>query len=337
MTKDDLNASRPKAKSGASITAPLDVTILVLPESSMLSVASTIDPLRACNRVSRQELIRWRIVTVDGAAVTMTSGLPLAAHGAIDETMTGDLLIIIAAFNHATHAGRNTIALLKKLARRFAAVAGIEAGSWVMARMGILEGRAATTHWEDFEEFAQAFPNTDLLTQRIVVDGNVMTAGGASPALDLMLHLIRTRFGHRLALEVASVFIYDEVHASTDVQPLISLGRIATVEPRVAAAIRVMERAIERPVSSAVIARRAGMSVRTLETLFLKTIGESPAAYFTKLRLQTARRMVIDTDLPMQEIAIRTGFSSLSAFSRAFTRHAGAPAMEIRRVARLAN
>ena len=318
-------------------SAAMEVTILVLLESSMLSVASTIDPLRACNRVSRQELIRWKIVTIDGEPAIMTSGLPVTAHAPLDEGLSGDLLIIVAAFNHASHVNGRTIALLKKLSRRFAMIAGIEAGSWVMARMGLLEGRAATTHWEDFEDFAQAHPETEVRTQRFVIDGNVMTAGGASPALDMMLHLIRSRFGHRIALEVASVFIYDEAHAASDVQPAVSLGRIASVEPRVANAIRLMERAIDRPLSTAVIARRSGVSVRTLETLFRKTIGESPAAYFSKLRLQTARRLVVDSDLPMREIAIRTGFASLSAFSRAFASHSGASAMEIRRLARLAN
>ncbi|MCB1451863.1 MAG: GlxA family transcriptional regulator [Nitratireductor sp.] len=336
MDENKTQPALPASPTGQK-AAPMEITILVLPESSMLSLASTIEPLRACNRVSRQELVRWRIVTIDGGPVMMTCGLPIASHGRIDDDLSGELLIIVSAFNHASHAGSRAIAQLKKLSRRFKIIAGVEAGSWVLARMGLLEGRAATTHWEDFEDFAQAFPETELKTQRFVTDGNVMTAGGASPTLDMMLHLIRSRFGHRIALEVASVFIYDEAHAASDVQPAVSLGRIAAMEPRVAEAIRLMERAIDRPLSTSVIARRAGVSVRTLETLFRKTIGESPAAYFSKLRLQTARRLVIDTDLAMREIAIRTGFGSLSAFSRAFASHAGAPAMEIRRNARLAN
>ena len=316
---------------------PLDVTILILPESSMLSVAATVDPLRACNRVALTELIRWRIVTLDGNPVPMTSGLPLAAHGALDDQISGDVLIIIAAFNHKTHIGGRDLARLKQGVRRFQATIGVEAGSWVMARLGLLAGRAATTHWEDFEDFAQAYPDTDVRADRYVIDGPVMTAGGALPALDLMLHLIRSHFGHRTALEVASVFIYDEGHAASDVQPTVSLGRIAAIEPRVAEAIRAMERTLDHPVSTAVIARRCAVSVRTLEDLFRRTIGESPAAYFLQLRLQAARRLVVDSNLPMQEIAVRTGFSSLSAFSRAFSRHTGLSAIQLRRNARSAS
>jgi transcriptional regulator GlxA family with amidase domain len=315
---------------------PFAVTVLVLPESSMMSVAATIDPLRACNRVSQAERISWRIVTADGNAVTMSNGLALAPHGRLAPDLCGDLLVIVAAFNHARHAAPGLIARLKKLAPRFQAVAGVESGPWLMARMGLLDDRAATTHWEDFEDFANAWPETELRMQRYVIDGATMTAGGASPALDLMLHLIRQRFGHRIALEVASVFIYDEAHAGGDAQPAISLGRLAQAEPRIAEAIRVMERAIDRPVPTGMIARRAGVSARMLEMLFRRHLGESPAAYYAKLRLQAARRLVVDTSLPMQQIAVRTGFSSLSAFSRSFSRHAGESATALRRRVRSA-
>ena len=69
------------------------------------------------------------------------------------------------------------------------------------------------------------------------------------------------------------------------------------------------------------IARRIKLSVRMLEYLFRQTLDMSPAAYYRRLRLQTARRMVVDTRLQLQEIAIRTGFNSLSSFSRRFKSH----------------
>jgi transcriptional regulator GlxA family with amidase domain len=58
-----------------------------------------------------------------------------------------------------------------------------------------------------------------------------------------------------------------------------------------------------------------------LEYLFRQTLDMSPAAYYRRLRLQTARRMIVDTRLQLREIAIRTGFNSLSSFSRGFKSH----------------
>ena len=69
--------------------------------------------------------------------------------------------------------------------------------------------------------------------------------------------------------------------------------------------------------------------------LFKQTLDLSPAAYYRRLRLQIARRMVIDTRLELREIAIRTGFNSLSTFSRLFRNHYRQTAGDCRREARV--
>jgi AraC family transcriptional regulator, glycine betaine-responsive activator len=300
---------------------PLAVTVLLLPGSSMLSVASTLDPMRAANRLARRRLFDWRIVTLDGLPAALTCGLPVPADGRLDGLVHGNALFVIAGFNQERHAGKVALAALHAAARRFQAIGGVEAGSWLLARAGLLDGRAATTHWEDLEDFALQFPYVQVRPDRFVIDGRIFTTGGASPTFDLMLHLIRTRFGYPLALEVASVFIYEEAHASTDAQPLVSLGRLDGYEPRIARAIRMMEAHLEAPLTIAAIARRVGLSTRMLEILFKRTLGTGPGGYYLRLRLQAARRLVLDTRLSMQEIALRAGFGSLAAFSRTFRTH----------------
>lgn len=300
---------------------PLRVTLLLLPESSMMSLASTLDPMRAANRVARRPLFTWRIVTPDGAPAALTCGVPVAAAGRLGGDCEGDALIVVAGFNQERHAGRAVLTELRAARRRFRALGGVEAGSWLLARAGLLDGHAATTHWEDLEDFAARFPEVTVRPDRFVVDGRIFTSGGASPTFDLMLHLIRSRFGYPLALEVASVFIYDQAHAATDAQPLVSLGRLAGYEPRVAAAIRLMEQRLDSPLTTEAIARRLDISVRTLELLFRQALGIGPGTYYLRLRLQAARRLLLDTRLPMQAVAVRCGFGSLSAFSRIFRRH----------------
>ena len=113
------------------------------------------------------------------------------------------------------------------------------------------------------------------------------------------------------------------ITAATDAQPLVSLGRLDGYDPRLAQAIRLMESHIDRPLTIAAIARRCGVTARTLETVFERAIGETPGAYHLRLRLATARRLVLDTREPLAEIAARSGFSSASSFSRAFARAFG--------------
>lgn len=301
--------------------APLRVTFLVFPGSSIMCVASALDPLRAANRVAGETLFDFRLVSATGEPPVTTCGLPVAVAGRFDPADAADLLVVVAGFGTSGHATPALLSGLRRAARSARAVGGVEAGTWLVARAGLLEGRAATTHWEDMEDFAAAFPGVDVRPDRYVIDGPVFTSGGASPTFDLMLHLIRTRLGMAVALDVASVFIYDQTRAATDAQPLVSLGRLDGYDPRLAQAIRLMEAHVDQPLTVAAIARRAGVTARSLENIFHRSIGETPGAYYLRLRLGAARRLVLDTAVPMADIAARTGFSSAAAFSRAF-RHA---------------
>jgi transcriptional regulator GlxA family with amidase domain len=270
-------------------------------------------------------------VSIDGKMPVASCGLPIPVDGAFDSAEQQDALILIAAFDAIQYGTPPVLKSLRAGAKRSAIVGGVESGSWLMGFAGLLDGRRATTHWEDLEDFAARFPNVDVQPDRFVVDEPVFTTGGATPALDCMLSLIRARNGYSAALDVASLYIYEEVRTSSDAQPIVSLGRIRQHEPRVAEAIRIMETHIDRPVTIAAIARRVGVSTRALETLFLRIVDVSPGVYYVGLRLSAARRLVLDTNLPMADSAERTGFSAIASLSRAFRRQFGAPPSAARR------
>ena len=296
-----------------------------------MCVASTIDPLRAANRMAGRTVFDWTLLSADGAPPVTTSGLPVAVSGRFDTRVRADVLVAVGGFGTRHETAASLIAAFRRVARSARAVGGVEAGGWLLGHAGLLEGRAATTHWEDFEDFAAAFPEADVRPDRYVIDGPVFTTGGASPTFDLMLHLVRSRLGMAVALDVASVFIYDQARAATDAQPLVSLGRLDGYDPRLAQAIRLMEGHVDRPLTVSAIARRCGVTARTLEKTFAAAIGETPGAYYLRLRLNAARRLVLDTAEPMADIAARTGFSSASAFSRAFSKGFGKAPAAMRR------
>lgn len=311
--------------------APLKVTFLIFSGASIMCVASAVDPLRAANRIAGEKLFDFRLVSMTGEAAVTTCGLPIAVEGRFDAAEPTDMLAIIAGFGTQNYATASLLAGLRRSARMARACGGIEAGTWLVARAGLLEGRAATTHWEDMEDFSAAFPGIDVRPDRYVIDGPVFTSGGAAPTFDLMLHLVRSRLGMAVALDVASVFIYDQARAATDAQPLVSLGRLDGYDQRLAQAIRLMEAHIDQPLTIAAIARRTGVTARTLESVFRGSIGETPGAYYLRLRLNAARRLVVDTRIAMADIAGRTGFSSAAGFSRAFSKAFGEAPIRLRR------
>ena len=312
----------------AASQQPLTLALLVLPQSSILEVASTLDPLRSANRHLGSESYRWRVVSPDGRAVPLTCGIELPSNGPLAAAEGADALVVIAGFRQSQVATAPLIRDLSRMARHFTAVGGIDAGAWVLARAGLLNGHKATVHWEDLEDFAAAHPAVDVVPDRFVIDRSRFTAGGAAPAADLMLHLIRARHGPALALQVAASFITTARDGS---EPQISPAKPdPRLDPRVAAAIARMEAHLDAPESSAAIARALGLSPRRLEQIFKENLSLTPAAYALTLRLQAARRMITDTRHSLAEVALRCGFSSASALSRAFRAKFGQAPSQLR-------
>ena len=305
----------------APANAPLTLAVLILPQASILEVASVLDPMRSANRHLGHEDYRWRVVSPDGKPVPLTCGIELPASGPMHAAEGADALVVIAGFRQSEMATAPLIRDLSRLAPRFTAVGGIDAGAWVLARAGLLNGHKATVHWEDHEDLAAAHPAVDVVPDRYVIDRNRFTAGGAAPACDLMLHLIRQRHGAAIALAVAASFITSARDAS---EPQITQAKPdPRLEPRVAAAIARMEARLDQPETATEIAAVVGLSPRRLEMLFRADLALTPAAYALTLRLSAARRMITDTSHPLADIALRTGFSAASTLSRAFRQRYG--------------
>ncbi len=310
---------------------PLTIALLVLPQASILEVASALDPLRNANRQLGRDAYHWRVVSPDGAPVALTCGIELPSSGPLSHAVGAEALIVVAGYRLAEVATRPLIRDLRRIASRFALVGGIDAAPWVLARAGLLDGYRATVHWEDLEDLAATHPDIDVVPDRFVIDRNRVTISGAAPASDFMLHLIRARHGAALARQVAASFL---TRARPGNEPQVAaIDPDPALDPRVAAALARMEARIDTPETITMTARSVGLSARRLETLFRQALGTTPAAHALGLRLQAARRMLTDTKHPLAEVALRTGFSGPATLSRAFSSRFGHPPGQLRRLA----
>jgi transcriptional regulator GlxA family with amidase domain len=296
----------------------LEIDLLVLDGVSLMCLSACIEPMRAANRVTGEAVYDWRLLSITGGPIRTSSGIIVQADARFEPSSVRDAFWLVAAFNALEQAGRALCADLRRLNRRGLPIWGVESGGWVLAQAGVLDGHKATVHWEDLEDFTARFPKIDVKADRFVIDGRFATAGGASPMLDLNLELIRRRQGATVSLEVASIFVYDQVRPADHPQPRLTLGLLAARDPRVTHCLDLMTKAIEAPLPISLLAQKVGLSTRMLEKLFVRTVGKTPGAFYLELRLSTARRFVVDTRKSMTEIAIMTGFGSGSAFTRAF-------------------
>lgn len=318
-------------KSAKNILQPehraLKTGVLVLDECNTLSFAAAVDPMRAANRLADRPAFDWDYVTATEAPAHLTSGLtvpgiPLARLGGCD------LLIVIAGFQLARHATPSLLAGLRRIAATGATLAGIDGGPWLLAEAGLLNGHTATTHWEDLDNFASRFPDVEVVRNRFTVSDGRLTSGGAMPAIEMMLQIIAARHGAGFAARVSGLFLYDGAPAPT--KPQSRTGSPHRHNAMTAKANALMEAALDDPLPLTDIAQTLGTSPRTLQQQFRLRLNTTPQDHYLQLRLAEARRLVTDTEMPLMDVALATGFTSQSSFARAFRTAHGLSARDLR-------
>ena len=145
----------------------------------------------------------------------------------------------------------------------------------------------------------------------------------------MMLYLIEIRYGADLARRVSSAFVYDPVPASA--QRPISIPRAIHHHPKVIKALDLMGQTLDAPLSIPEIAAKTGLSTRTLELNFQTHLHKSPQMVYLTMRLEEALRLATDTQTPVRDIALATGFNSPTSFARAFKSAHGTSVRALRR------
>lgn len=259
----------------------------------------------------------------DSDAVLSCGGISMGSHRpASDCRGTIDTLIIPAAGMTAkTMPTERGLAVVRRLAARSRRVVSICGGAMILAAAGLLDGRRATTHWLIAPELATRFPKIDVQPDSIFVkDGNVYTSAGVTAGIDLALALVEEDLGHALALRCARQLVVFMRRPGGQSQ------FSATLESQQAERNAINELiawATDHPASDLAVeamADRVHMSLRNFSRVFRKEVGQTPAAFVEKLRVEAARRCLEDTDHSLEVIAKDCGFGSADSMRRSFRR-----------------
>lgn len=297
--------------------------ILLFDGFSNHCLANTVEPLRAANMLSGRTLYDWQFLTMGGRNAQSSSGLQVAPHKRLGEA-SGDLLAVMPSYGFQSYTGWQIQAALRAASNRFPALAGLDTGSWLLAEAGLLDGHQATIHWEELTGFEERFPDVNAVRERFVIDRDRITCSGAMAAFDLILHMIGRDHGQALALEVSQLFMTRDSARSHS-------GGAGAASRVVNRALAVMEENLEDPLPIAEIARLAGRTQKALEARMMGDLGATPQQVYRRLRLNLARKLVAETDLSVAEIALRAGYETPAAMTRAFKAEFGNTPRDLRK------
>ena len=305
---------------------PLELLFLVVPDFSMMAFTSSIEPLRAANRLSGRKLYAWTTLTSDGQPVSASNGILLVPDMAMGDVNSVPAAVVLCSGLRVERIDDPKLfAWLRRLARQGAAVGGVCTAPLLLARAGLLDGYRCTIHWENMEGFAEDFPELAITATLYEVDRDRFTCSGGTAPLDMMLRLIAEQHGQDLAVEVAELMVHSVMRHPYDPQRMSLSYRTGIRHPKLLGAIAHMEAFLETPISQADLAQSVELSSRQLERLFNKYLSVSPSRYYLTLRLNRARLLLTQTAMPILQVAVACGFTSAAHFARSYRSLFGHP------------
>ncbi|WPU99166.1 GlxA family transcriptional regulator [Mucilaginibacter sp. cycad4] len=245
-------------------------------------------------------------------------------HSAMDLQIPIDTLII--AGNHLSEfEGESYAPFFNWLAgvnerntRRTGSVCG---GAFALAKAGLLNGRKATTHWDLSDKLRKRFPLVQVDTNPFVTtDGNIYTSGGVSSGIDLALAMVEEDYGKDLAIKVARklVFYLNRPGYQAQFGDLLPMYESTNIAGKLQDWFK---EHLHEPMDVSRIADHLNMSRRNFTRVFHKQTGLPPAKFIEKLRIETARKYLENTDTNIEIIADKCGLGSMVSMRRTFFRH----------------
>lgn len=264
------------------------------------------------------------LISPYGGDVTASNGLRLRADHTAASAPELDTVIIPGAYGMVTRPfGQSLVDAVTAVTRGAGRIASVCTGSFLLAQVGLLDQRRATTHWSQATRFRKVFPRVEVQRDALFVrDGNIFTSAGISSGVDLALALVEDDHGPDVAREVARQLVVfmqrpgglsqfsarsrDAIYPDCPLRPL--LDAIAA-DPAA-------------DYSLARMASIAGVSPRTLARLFTDHAGTTPARYVERIRIEAAKAL-LHGGHTVSAAAARSGFGSAETLRRVFDRRVG--------------
>jgi transcriptional regulator GlxA family with amidase domain len=301
------------------------IVFFLVPDFSMIAFATAIEPLRIANRMLGYESYRWRLASLDGKPVAASNGVMVEANSSLDEErrkLMGvdkpSMIFVCSGVNVEKYNNKSVFGFLREEYHRGVSVGGLCTGAYILANAGLLSGKRCAIHWENLPGFSEAFPKASVFADLFEIDSNLYTCAGGTAALDMMVKLIGDDHDDNLVNRICEQALTDRVRAPQDRQRLPLRARLGVQNAKVLSIIELMEANMSEPLSLLDIADDAGLSRRQIERLFRQEMGRSPARYYLEIRVDRARHLLIQSSMPVVEVAVACGFVSASHFSKCY-------------------
>ena len=315
---------------------------LLYPDALATSITLPMEILQAASQMASlqsrgQPQVRFLLAAPERRQLQLGSGITLKPDTTIDRLPALDLLLLPAIWRSplpTLGAARSWLPAIRSMAATGTRVCTVGTASYLLAETGLLDGKPATTHWHYFDRFAKRYPEVQLKTRHLITQSdNFYCVGSVNSIADLMIHLVEEWFGSRIARAVENQFSPEIRRSFNDAayqdEPLTSHHDETVLEAQ-----QWLQEHLSSPITIGSLAKHLDLSTRTLNRRFRQATGMSPLHYLGTLRIALARDLLRHSNLPVTEIAWKTGLQDTSYFGQLFRRHTGVTPLAYRSATR---
>lgn len=308
------------------------IVIVAIPDMLILDLAGPLDTFRLAKELMKEqcnqiELFNYDIVIAsptDELCLGDFNGLKFSCNKrAIDITETIDTLIICGfSFKTPRQDYRIFIEWLQQNTFKIRRICSVCVGAFLLAESGLLDGKRATTHWMYCDSLKKRYPLVQAESKPIYIKQDfIYTSAGASAGIDLCLALIEEDLGKEISLSIAKILVmYLQRHGNQS-QYSNFLSQPVTINTTIKKIhIWILEN-LNKSITVQNLAEIAAMSLRNFNRVFTAETGVTPAKYVEKIRLETAKKYLEETDHELKNIALLTGFVSIDTMRAVFMKH----------------
>lgn len=258
------------------------------------------------------DMAPWRITVAapEPGRLATSAGYAIDVDAGLDALATADIVVVPWWSDPTSSAPAPVLAALRDAHRRGALVVGLCLGVFVLADSGVLDGRAATTHWKWIDTFRRRFPSVELRPEELYVDeGDIVTGAGATAGIDTCLHLLARTSGQVIANRVARRIVAAPHRPGGQAQ-FIELPVPDPDEDPLTEVLAWARSNVDIPQSIDRLAARAHMSRSTFTRAFRARTGTTVHNWLVTQRLARARHLLETTTLGIDTIAAQSGFGT---------------------------
>lgn len=307
------------------------VVFIVYPGFELLDVSGPASVFNGANRAlsrrGRPAFYKVALASAEGGIVESSSGiapetLPVAA---LDPGEAQTVLVTGAEREPLLQAVADPVlkATLPHLAAEVGRFGSVCSGGFVLAALGLLDGRRVATHWDSCKPFAKAFPKVAVDPDALyVVEGRLWTSAGVTTGIDMALTMVARDLDAAIAGEVARRLVLYARRPGYQSQFSPVLEAQAAGDSPFAELIGWIQSNLDAPLDVPSLAARASLSERTFHRRFAAATGQTPARFVEIARLDAAR-MLLSRGLSLKSVAAQVGLFPAARLAEAFERRFG--------------